>query len=239
MTSAAATKLLEALERARVHHERRAHDSLLAGRLDALAQWQAARLTQTYTDLAAVPRYADAIVFFRSDLYGPGDFSRRDADLARVVPILSRTLPEGVITTVAKAMELSALSHELDRAMIDNLDTDCAIDGASYALAYRRCGRAEDRALQIELIGEVGRSLERYVHKPLVSKALVLMRKPARAAGFGELQDFLERGFRAFASIGDAAEFLAIIEQRETALMHALFVGENAPEVTVEAPRRR
>ncbi len=43
-------------------------------------------MATTYADLAAQPRYADAIAFFLSDLYGGADFAQRDADLARVVP---------------------------------------------------------------------------------------------------------------------------------------------------------
>ena len=61
---------------------------MLAGALDRLADWQARRLRMTYADLAADPRYSAAIEFFQNDLYGAADFSRRDADLARVVPVM-------------------------------------------------------------------------------------------------------------------------------------------------------
>src|SRR5213593_2965837 len=92
--------LIHQLELARALHEQRAAEPQLAAALDRLANWQAHRLTATYADLARDPRYAQAIAFFRSDLYGPGDFSRRDADLARAVPIMVRVLPESVTATV-------------------------------------------------------------------------------------------------------------------------------------------
>src|SRR5450432_1108600 len=121
MPSAAELRLVGALERARALHRERSRSPALADALDAVASWQAGRLNDTYADLARDPRYSDAIVFFRSDLYGPGDYSRRDADLARVVPLLVRVLPDAVVATVAKAMELSALSHELDCLLVAKL----------------------------------------------------------------------------------------------------------------------
>ena len=52
------------------------------------------------------------------------------------------------------------------------------------------------------------------------------MRRPAHAAGLGDLQGFLERGFDAFARMKGAGEFLAIIEARERGLMRGLFEGD-------------
>ena len=73
-------------------------------------------MATTYADLAAQPRYADAIAFFLSDLYGGADFAQRDADLARVVPVMTRMLPGRVIATIGEATELNVLSQELDRS---------------------------------------------------------------------------------------------------------------------------
>ena len=225
----ASAELFRALARARALHEERAASADLAARLDRLAAWQARRLNATYADLAWQPRYAAAIAFFQSDLYGPGDYSRRDADLARVVPVMTRMLPQGLIAMVARAMELSVLSGELDRRMIAKLDPAAAISVAAYCDAFRALANREERLRQIALIVEVGRALDRYVVKPMVRSALAAMRAPARAAGFGALQTFLERGVTAFRRMRGAGEFLATIETRETAVANAIFAGERAP----------
>ena len=81
---------------ARLQAERDANP-ILAGALQRVASWQGRRLRMTYEDLAAQARYADAILFFQTDLYGGGDFARRDADLARIVPMMVRMLPERVL----------------------------------------------------------------------------------------------------------------------------------------------
>ena len=225
----AQTELIRQLQRARALHEQRAGSPTLAAALDRLAHWQSRRLDGTYADLAGNPRYAAAIAFFGADLYGPGDFSRRDADLARVVPLMSKVLPEGVLATIAGAMELSVLSHELDRALLERLGPAAALSAASYCEAYRELDERRSRERQIALIVTVGHALDRYVGKPLVRSALAAMRQPARLAGFGALQDLLERGFAAFRRMHGAAEFLATVETRETALMNAIFAGDRAP----------
>jgi hypothetical protein len=222
--------LVRELERVSRLHAERAADPALARAMERLASWQAKRLARTYADLAGSARYADAIEFFESDLYGNADFARRDADLARIVPMLVLMLPERVIATVGQAMELNALSQELDRALLARLPRrDGAIAVADYCRAYRGMGNRPARERQIELIGEIGAGLDIYVRKPFIGAALVMMRQPARLAGFGVLHDFLERGFAAFRNMGGAAEFLATIDRRERTLVDAMFAGDEAP----------
>jgi hypothetical protein len=229
MPSSAETHLIRELEHAQRLHQARQASPRLAAALDRVASWQSRRLNATYADLVRDPRYAEAIRFFQSDLYGPGDYSRRDADLARVVPLMVRVLPEGVIAIIAKAIELSALSHELDRTLVAKLGEGSPLSVASYCAAYRACDNRSERERQIALIVEVGAALDRYVHMPLLRSALAAMRRPARVAGVGALQEFLERGLLSFRGRTGAREFLAVIEARETAVMQAIFGGDDAP----------
>ena len=229
MSTSANAELIRQLERARALHEERAASDELAAALDRLALWQSRRLDATYADLARQSRYARAIAFFGTDLYGPGDFSRRDADLARVVPHMTLVLPERVIATIAGAMELSVLSQELDRALLRKLRPSAKLSVATYCAAYRALDNRHARERQIGLIVELGSALDRYVASPFVRSALVAMRYPARLAGLGELQDLLERGFGAFWEMHGADEFLATVKERETALMEKILAGEPDP----------
>lgn len=224
----------DALVRELVHvqrlHEERRDNPILAGALDRLAAWQARRLRMTYADLAADARYAAAIQFFQDDLYGPADYSRRDADLARVVPTLVKVLPDSVIATTAAAVELNALSQALDRAVLARLPrADATFTVAEYCKAYRRAGSFPLRKRQIALIGEIGTALDHAVRKRFITTALALMRRPARMAGLAALQDFLERGFAAFRGMRGANEFLSTIERRETRIHEAIVGGAVDP----------
>ena len=230
MPSTAHAALERELERVAVLHAQRCTDPSLARALARLSDWQARRLGATHADLVAQPRYADAIAFFKTDLYGSADFTRRDADLARAAPVMARMLPDRVIETVAKAMKLNALSQDLDRTLLAHLPRGHGtFTVAEYCRAYRAMDNRRERELQIRLIGEFGAAIDAYVAKPLLRTALLMMRHPARAAGLAVLQEFLERGFSAFRKMRGAAKFLATIDRRERALMNAIFAGDPAP----------
>jgi hypothetical protein len=230
VASAAQGALIRELERVARLHGERVDNPILAGALNRLAHWQSLRLRMTYADLAVDRRYAKAVAFFQNDLYGAGDFSRRDADLARVVPVMVKVLPAGVINTMALAVELNALSQELDRALLARLPrADGHLTVADYCRSYRRAGNIPLRRRQIGLIVEVGSALDRYVGKPLIRGALTMMRQPARMAGLGALQDFLERGFSSFRSMGGAVTFLDTVQTRETEILEAIVGGAVDP----------
>ena len=206
----------------------RGMDAAIGKRLKDLKDWQARRLARTYADLASIPRYRAATAFFLQDLYGPKDFSARDAAMLRIVPVMTRILPVHAVETAALSIEVEAISEELDHQLAATLP-DGAIDEDTYGRAYREIGNAADRKHQIQLVVEVGRRLDALVAFPFVFSTLKLMRHPARLAGLSELQDFLERGFVAFRAMGGADEFLATIESRETTILNRLFSGAPRP----------
>src|ERR1700712_1340121 len=94
---------------------------------------------------------------------------------------------------------------------------------ASYVRAWQATGETAARARQIELVMRVGEALDRHTRSFVLRTSLKAMRAPARAAGMGSLQAFLEDGFEAFGAMRGSKEFLATIHARETALAKRLF----------------
>ena len=196
---------------------------------EALRTWQAARLARTHADLLASPRYADTAAFFLSDIYGPKDLTGHLAGVHRILPPMLKVLPVAGLETVADAIELNALSESLDADMLRRLqDKVFALTGTDYVAAYWAMGRQADRERQIALISHLGQSLDRLTRKPLIGTALAMMRGPAAAAGLSDLQEFLERGYRAFRQMKGADEFLEKITSRERSLSEAWFAGATA-----------
>jgi hypothetical protein len=198
---------------------------------EALQDWQRDRLARSYADLVAVDRYRAAAEFFLTELYGGLHFRERDHEVERVLPIMIRMLRDDMLLALAEAFELQALSLDLDmsmaRVMADSgLD---ALDVESYGTVYRACGRAGDRARQIELIRQLGLVLNELVHHRVVLLMVRMVRGPARAAGFGLLQSFLESGLFAFRAMGDGTEFVEAIWERERRAMQKLLAGEQRP----------
>jgi hypothetical protein len=185
-------------------------------------QFQHQRFEKTYADLLT-GRFSKAAGFFLEDLYGPHDFSERDAQFARIVPAMVRLFPAEIVDTVASLAELHALSERLDFELGSQLAKD-DLDVASYRRAWLAVGQRELRVRQIVLMLDIGTALQRFTRNPLLRGSLRLMRGPAKAAGLGSLQDFLEHGFDTFRELGnDASRFLSIISERERAVVNWLF----------------
>ena len=200
----------------------------LQQRLTDLQQWQSERLMRSHDDLHRDPRYRLAVEFFFNALYGGGDPRARDRDLLKVQRVMERLLPAEALKALCLAVELEILSQELDAEVAQALP-DSPITVPSYAEAYRATGRREGRERQIDMMGEIGRYLDKVVRKPIIRGLVRLARGPAHAAGFGLLQDFLENGLNAFEAMHGADEFLALVREREVRAMERLFAGAENP----------
>ena len=200
-------------------------DSNLGARVLAVKQFQHARFARDYATLLASTRYRDAAKFFLDELYGPVDFTARDAEFERVIPWMAHVLPDDVMSTIANLIELHSLTEEMDQLMATALSSP-ELDERSYRGAWRAVGRRADRERQLTLLLAAGRALDRHTRSKMLAATLRLMRAPAQAAGLGHLQSFLEAGMRAFAGMGGAEEFLGFIEVNESQTISDLFIEE-------------
>jgi len=218
-------QILDCLARVERQRQRRAVEAALGDTTQRLKAFQQERFRRAYGDLLATPRYTQAARFFLEELYGPADFSRRDAQFQRIVRPLVRLFPCEVVDTVHALAQLHALSEELDSAMAERL-LESPLQAADYTAAWQAVGQPEARQRQIELTLAVGRALDVYTRKPLLRHSLRLMRGPAQLAGLHELQDFLECGFDTFRAMRGAQEFLGTVQGREQELAQHLFAGD-------------
>jgi len=200
----------------------RDQDGGLQASVNELKRYQQERFRQTYADLLDSTRYTRAARFFLDDLYGPTDYTRRDAAFQRIVPTLVRLFSTEVVQTVDSMVRLHAVSEQLDTLTARHLGSARCTE-ASYRQAWRMTGRAAERTLQIELVLQLGKALDRHTRRPLLRQSLKLMRGPARTAGLSELQRFLEAGFDAFYAMSGAEAFLQLIEQRENDFARHMF----------------
>ncbi|MEO8527434.1 MAG: hypothetical protein ABI460_22075 [Caldimonas sp.] len=221
-----AAAILGHLKRVDVERERRSAEPGLNARVVALKAFQQRRFSHTYADLLASARYGAAARFFLEKLYGPDDFTRRDAQFARTVPALVRLFPDRVVATVSTLAELHASSETLDTAMGARLEYE-QISGRDYVRAWQEVGRAAERERQIALTLDVATGLDELTRMPLLRSTLRLMRAPARAAGLAELQWFLETGFDTFRTMKGAQGFIALVGSRERALASVLFAADS------------
>lgn len=208
----------------------------LARKLTRLQRWQTSRLLRSHADLHANPRYRLAIEFFFNELYG-ADARQRDVDMIKVQRAMERLLPREGLEALCLAVQLETLSQKLDAAVARALP-EGGITVARYAQAYREAGRRDERERQIALTSEIGEYLDGVVRKPMVRGLVRIARGPAHAAGFGLLQEFLERGLDAFEAMHGAKDFLATIRAREERAMAKLYAGDPDPFDFGATPRK-
>lgn len=201
----------------------------LQPRLKQLRHWQSERLAASFAHFLRDAKKRPAAAFFLSDLYGEIDFKQRDDEAAKILPRMTRLLPENLLIAAVDAIELSALSHALDLRMAQTMQADTALTPAEYQRVYRKVGLPRLRRRQIDLVRQIGYRLDAVVQKHGVAKLLAASRLPARLLGLQHLQSFLERGFSAFHHLGGANAFLAEIHQQENTIARRLQRGAADP----------
>jgi hypothetical protein len=191
--------------------------------LDVLRLWQSRRLASTYADFLASPRYRRACRFFLDDVYAAKDFRQRDEEIRRLYEMMSHFLPDIVLKLVKTVIELNDLTEALDEelwsVMQDELRVTDTITLELIQAGYRLCDNYDQRAYQIELIDQIGHMVDITTKIPMIATSLKIVRGPVTAAGWGDLHDWIQRGFLAFQHMHGAKEFLATIHDREMAFL--------------------
>lgn len=226
-----ADRLKQALAESHALAQRLDEPDFPLAELEVLQDWQRQRLARSFKDLINQERYRAAGDFFLAELYGGLHFRERDQEMERVLPVMVRMLRDDMLLALAEAFELQSLSLDLDMDMAAILHKSGwkKLNVARYGEIYRACGRRADREKQVETIRDLGLVLNQLVHHRLVLWMVRTVRGPARAAGFGLLQSFLEQGLTAFRTMGDGTEFIETIWNKETTVMRRLMAGDENP----------
>jgi hypothetical protein len=231
-----ALKIKRALEMVAQLRTARAASPALVAACAEVKRFQALRFKATYSDLLGSPRYAAAANFFLQELYGDRDFSGRDQQFARIASTIARLFPQSVVHTAAALAEVHALTETLDDAMARAWITSSEEDGpdvcAKYVHAWQRAAHRAARQHQLEQVLQLGHTLDRLTRLPGLRTLLKMMRRPAAAAGLESLQQFLESGFDAFATMRGAGEFLGKVSQRESQWIDVLFSSDAVASAT-------
>ena len=224
----AAKELGEYTERSNAIHQGYLSDPKLLARYEHFVSWQTDYMLPYYEDLRATENYAAAVDFVVSDLTGIS-VCRRDQDIARIVPVMSKMLPDKAIRAMASAMHLNASVLEINlricRSLFKGKSVDAEISEADYWSACRRASSLDECLHLVQLIEDIGHSLDSLIRIPMIGLTLKAMRGPARLAGFAALQDFLEKGYRTFYALEDVDQFLEDITRRMSEVFTKIFTG--------------
>jgi hypothetical protein len=213
----AATKFRRAIARSNELHAEYLDEPGLYASYDRFTRWQLDYMLPFFSDLLEPEGYAEAVDFIVSDLAGVR-VSDRDRDIERATPVIVRSLPAHPLATAAAAVELNARVLEINLGICRELLVDetlpRVIPERDYFEACRKVSSYEECMDLVHLAADLGETLKKLVRVPLIGGLLGTMRKPAHAAGFGALQEFLETGYLTFRKISDIDRFLVLLRVR-------------------------
>jgi len=197
-----------------------------------IQQMQVGRLTNTHAALLVDPRYEAITKFFLNDLYGGMDLAELSRELERAIPIATRLLPESVMRTSAVALDLNALTGELDEALTHMVYEVMGVEDPTpedVIAAHRRLDHFQLRHHQMDLLVELGRGLDKYVRSRVIFATFKLAHRPAHLAGLGGFYDFLGRGFAVMRPMGSAEVFLETFSGKERQIFDNIHHGVENP----------
>jgi len=148
-------------EQSNAIHAQYLADPELLQQYEFFLDWQVAYTLPFYSEFQTNPDTAAAVEFVISDLIGTGIIAR-DADLAKVIPIMVRLLPAKALQTLASAMELNAraLTINLDicRRLFATTKVEAGICERHYCTAFRYSTSFDECQELIKLVVGLGHS---------------------------------------------------------------------------------
>lgn len=191
----------------------------------ALQNLQSARLRRDHGDLAAEPQYQQIGKFFFEEMYGPRDFTSRDAQAQRLQQFV-HLAPGLAMRDVQQVLELLELTNHLDHAVARCLaDIRAPLDfgEALYERAYREADNYNDRVRQLILVRESLYNVWRLVRKPLMGQALNRTQGLAHMVGMGDIHRFMRLGYQSMQNVKDVHRFVETIDLRERRRLNRIY----------------
>jgi hypothetical protein len=191
----------------------------------ALQIFQSNRLRRDYSDLAAIPQYEPVGEFFFIEMYGPRDFSDRNAG-ARKIQSFLHILPGVKLRDIEEVLDLLEITVQLDdemaQLMLDR-DTGVDFDEATYEQIYREADNYDERFHQLELIRKSLYNVFQLSRSQLLGMALHRSRLFARLAGIEAVHGFLMKGYDAVHGVSNIDRFAHTVYDRELARLNRIY----------------
>lgn len=208
-------------------------DETFIRRLRTLQDWQSERLQRTHDYLLSHPAAEPGVRFLLDEVYGGRDLRPVAQEIRRALPKAMKLLPDRVMGTSASALEAAILTQRMDEDLVERLggQLDAELDEQVYIDAYRAQARdwLGERHQQLKLIGELGHHVDRYVRSRMIQTTFRVVRRPAHAAGFTNLYDFLDRAFGAMKTLDSVGEMLDTIASDERRILERILAHDPAP----------
>lgn len=185
-----------------------------------LKGYQVERLKFTHAEFLENPETKDATHFFLTEIYSEKDLTKRDKGLEKVVPMMCKLFTPELLLVLSDALELDALTEELDMTMSKGLKKGFTSD--EYIKMYQTTD-FNKRKRQIELTEKLGDSLKEIIKFPLIGTLLGTMGGPAKLMGLKDVHMLLQNGFNIFSKTKDVDTFLKTLIRKEYEILDSIY----------------
>lgn len=205
-------------------------------RLQDVQAWQKQRMQRTHTKTFAEKQNILMSEYFLNRLYGGPDFDALAGQIARLMKYVHKAeklIPENAIKTGTSGVALAILAVRLDEQVAMQLLKDYhpneALTDEMMRLTYLKLDQGQQRLEQLDLLDQLGKSLDKYMRSFVVYTAFKMCKGTANKYHFQIMYEFMQDGFLAMKPLKSAEKFVQDFTAVERQIIHKVHAGDLAP----------
>lgn len=211
-------------------------DPVLKQRLHDAQNWLKNRIVGTHQDLFNDSKNQLMAKYFINRLYGGSEFDDLALQIERLLKYAHKAekiIPENAIKTGLKSVGLAVLAMQLDEQVANQLlkdfPADQAIDDEMMRQTLIKLDQAKARQQQLDLLDELGISLDKYMRSFIMHTAFKMCKGAASKYHFELMYDFIGEGFVAMKPLKSAASFIQSFTEKERQIVENVHSGKTNP----------
>lgn len=208
----------------------------IAQRLIDVQLWQKQRMQHSHAQQFEEKHNTLMADYFLNRLYGGEDFDAVAAQIARLSKYAHKAeklIPDNAVKTGSLGVELAIYAVQLDEAVAAQLLQDYhphePLNDDMMRLTYLKLNQGDARLKQLELLDQLGISLDKYMRSFIVQAAFKMCKGAAEKYHFEVMYEFMQEGFIAMKPLKSAAKFVADFTQLERDIIRRVHEGDPQP----------
>lgn len=205
-------------------------------RLQDVQAWQKQRMQATHSKQFAEKQNVLMSEYFLNRLYGGPDFDALAEQIARLMKYAHKAeklIPENAVKTGTSGVSLAILAVQLDEQVAMQLLEDYhpheTLNDEMMRLTYLKLDQGQSRLRQLDLLDQLGFSLDKYMRSFMVQTAFKMCKGAASKYNFDIMYEFMQDGFLAMKPLKSAEKFVKDFTAVERQIIHKVHAGDPHP----------
>jgi hypothetical protein len=205
-------------------------------RLQDVQAWQKQRMQRTHAKQFAEKHNVLMAEYFINRLYGGPDFdalAQQIARLSKYAHKAEKLIPDNAIKTGTSGVELAILAVQLDEQVAMQLLQDYhpyeKLTDEMMHITYLKLNQGEGRLKQLDLLDQLGQSLDKYMRSFVVYAAFKMCKGAALKYNFNVMYEFMQDGFLAMKPLKSAEKFVKDFTAAERQIIGKVHAGDPLP----------